>query len=189
MTTRRAFLAASIAGASIRTLRAAEPAIRFPTAARERLAIASYSLRTMIDSPRRRGPATPGAPLMDIKDFPAYAVKRFNVRNVEILGQHLRSTDAAYLEEFRRAVASAGARVVNIPTNVGASFYDPDAEKRATALANSKKWIDCAVALECPSVRLHIQGASGATPDAARAAAGLAEAAKYGESKSIVVNL
>ena len=26
---------------------------------------------------------------MDIKDFPAFVVQRFNVRNVELLGQHL----------------------------------------------------------------------------------------------------
>jgi len=190
-TTRRQFLAASAFLAAERHLRAAEPALRFPAAPRDRLAIASYSLRTIIDSPRRRASASANAPagLMDIKDFPAYAVKRFNVRNVEVLGQHLRSTDAAYLDEFRRALTAAGARLVNIPTSIGASLYDPDPAKRATAVENAKKWIDAAGALDCPSVRIHIQRAGNAAPDAARTAESLAGVAEYGASKSVVVNL
>src|SRR5436190_7360378 len=147
--TRRAFTIAPV-----RRLAAADPALRFPRAPRDRLAIASYSLRTLIDSPRNRARGAT-ATLIDIKDFPAYVVKRFNVRNLEVLGQHLRSTDAAYLEEYRAAVKSAGARIVNIPTGVGASLYDPDSGKRATAVENSKKWIAAAVTLDCPSVRLH----------------------------------
>src|SRR5215475_733604 len=154
--TRRQFTATSALLAATSRLRAAEPALRFPTDPHERLAIASYSLRTMIASPRRQAAADASAARMDIKDFPAYAVKRFNVRNLEILGQHLRSTDAPYLEEFRRAVTSAGARVINIPTSVGASLYDPDLAKRALATTNAKKWIDAAVTLDCPSVRIHI---------------------------------
>src|SRR5205814_534847 len=124
---------------------------------------------------------------MDIKDFPAFAMKRFNVRNLEILGQHLRSTEPAYLEEFGTVVKNAGARVINIPTSVGASLYDPDSAKRAIAVENSKKWIDAAVALDCPSVRIHIQRAGSTPPDADRAAEGLAMIAQYGASKSVVV--
>lgn len=186
--TRRQFATASALFAAGR-LRAAEPALRFPAAARERLAIASYSLRTMIASPRRQASADASASRMDIKDFPAYAVEHFNVRKVEILGQHLRSTEAGYLQEFRRALTSAGAQVVNIPTSVGASLYDPDAARRALAVENAKKWIDTATALDCPSVRIHIQRAGNAVPDVDRTAEGLVNIAQYGASKSVVVNL
>src|SRR5262245_58764330 len=123
--TRRAF----VIGPVLR-LMAADPAIPFPTAPRDRLAIASYCLRTLIDSPRNRSRGATSN-LIDIRDFPAFAVNRFNVRNLEVLGQHLRSTETAYLAEYRAAVASAGARLVNIPTGVGASLYDPDSAKRA----------------------------------------------------------
>jgi sugar phosphate isomerase/epimerase len=181
--TRRAFTIAPVL-----RLAAADPALRFPTAPRDRLAIASYSLRTLIDSPRNRARGAAAA-LIDIKDFPAFAVKRFNVRNLEVLGQHLRSTETAYLEEYRAAVKSAGARIVNIPTGVGASLYDPDSAKRATAVENSKKWIDAAVTLDCPSVRLHIQRAGDAAPDTGRAAASLAPIAQYGASKGVIVTL
>jgi sugar phosphate isomerase/epimerase len=185
--TRRQFVAASAILAA-RRLSAAEPALRFPTAPRDRLAIASYSLRTIIASPRR-GAADSTAGRMDIKDFPAYAVKRFDIRNVEVLGQHLRSADADYLEDFRRALTGAGARLINIPTGVGASLYDPDAAKRALAVENSKKWVDAASALDCPSVRIHIQRAGNTPPDVERTAEALAGIAQYGASKGVVVNL
>ncbi|HJZ95049.1 MAG TPA: sugar phosphate isomerase/epimerase family protein [Candidatus Solibacter sp.] len=185
--TRRQFTAASAALLAARRLSAAAgPALQFPTAPRDRLAIASYSLRTMLS--RGRG-ADSSAARMDISEFPAYAVKRFGVRNLEILGQHLRSTDAPYLDEFRRAVTAAGARVINIPTSVGASLYDPDAAKRTVAVENSKKWIDAAIALDCPSVRIHIQRAGNTTPDVDRTAEALSGVAQYGASKSVVVNL
>src|SRR5215831_9079791 len=105
-TTRRQFVAGAAGLAAAQTMPGAEPTLRFPTAPRERLAIASYSLRTLIDSPRRRAAGAPG--LMDIKDVPAFIVKQFDIRRVEILGQHLRSTEAAYLDEYRRSLRSAG---------------------------------------------------------------------------------
>src|SRR5437763_9235699 len=123
---RRDFLIASALIAAGRRLAAAEPAIRFPTAPRERLAMASYSLRAVLDSPRNRARANAPAALIDIKDFPAFAASRFQLRNLEVLGQHLGSTEPAYLAEFRAAVQSAGCQVVNIPTSIGASLYDPD---------------------------------------------------------------
>jgi sugar phosphate isomerase/epimerase len=187
--TRRDFLLTSALLAASRPLSAADPAIRFPTAPRDRLAIASYSLRAILDLPRNRARANPPATLIDLKDFPAFAVKRFQVRNLEVLGQHLRSTEPGYLAEFLGAVKSAGCKVVNIPTSVGASLYDPDVARRGTAAANAQKWIDVAVALECPSVRIHIQGARDTAPDAGRVAASLGPVVRYGATRSVVVNL
>jgi sugar phosphate isomerase/epimerase len=183
-TTRRQFVRASAMVAAAQSLKGAEPALRFPSAPRERLAIASYSLHTMIDL-RRAAPA----PTLDIKDFPAFVVKNFDLHKIEVLGQHLRATDAAYLQEFRRALASADVRVVNIPTSIGASLYDPDAGKRSTAVENAKKWVDIAGVLECPSVRLHIQRAGNSTPDAGRTAESLLPVAAYGAAKGVVINL
>jgi sugar phosphate isomerase/epimerase len=143
----------------------------------------------MLASPRRSADAGTASARMDIKDFPAYVVKRFDLWNVEILGQHLRSIDATYLEEFRRALTAAGVRVINIPTSVGASLYDPDAPRRALAVENSKRWIDAAVVLDCPSVRIHIQRAGTAQPNVERTAEALLAIAQYGVSKLVVVNL
>lgn len=184
--TRRDFLAALAAAHAVSA--ADTPSIPFPTAPRERLAVSSYPFRASIDSPRTRA-RNPQAALMDLKEFPRMVIERLNIRNVELLGEHIRAADSAYVAELRAAVKSAGSRVVNIPTGVAASVYDPDAERRATAIANAKKWIDTAVALDCPSVRIHVQRAQGASPDAALASESLGSIAQYGASKNVMVNL
>ena len=116
-------------------------------------------------------------------------VSRFQIHNLELLGQHLRSTEPGYLQEYRAAVKSAGTRIVNIPTNIGGSLYDPDTTRRETAVQNAKKWIDAAVDLDCPSVRIHIQGVKDAAPDAGIAVRSLRPVAEYGAAKGVVVNL
>lgn len=116
-------------------------------------------------------------------------VQRFGVHNVELLGQHFKSTEPLYLRELRDAVKAAGSHIVNIPTSVGASVYDPDPAKRSTAVDNAKKWIDIAVAVDCPSVRVHIQKVEGAKPDVNLAAQSLGAVSAYGASKGVVINL
>jgi sugar phosphate isomerase/epimerase len=186
---RRDFLIASLAAPAAQQLMAAnQPSIAFPTTPRDRLAVASYPFRAFIDTPRNRT-RNPQANLMSLKDFPGQVMERFKIRNVELLGDHITSTEPAYLEQLRASVKAAGSHVVNIPTGVGGSLYDADAAHRATAVGNAKKWIDTAVALDCPSVRIHIQGARGIDPDAGLAAESLGAVAQYGASKSVVVNL
>lgn len=186
---RRDFLICSALTPAARYLEAASvPALRFPSAARDRIAVASYPFRASIDSPRNRA-RNPQGPLIDLKEFPAMVVERFRIRNVELLGEHIRATDPAYLEQLRAAVKTAGSHVVNIPTGVGGSIYDADAAKRAAAVANAKKWVDTATALDCPSVRVHLQGARGTAPDAGMAAGSLGEIAGYGAEKGVMINL
>jgi sugar phosphate isomerase/epimerase len=126
---------------------------------------------------------------MDLKDFAAMVVKRFNVRNIEPLSDHFGSTDPSYLREFRAKVEKAGARVVNIAADPRDCFYDSVEAKRQKAVGNGKKWIDVAVAIGSPSVRLHIAGAHNVKPDADRAADSLKRLAEYGAQKNVLVNL
>jgi sugar phosphate isomerase/epimerase len=186
--TRRDVLIGSALLTRAHCLAATKPNLRFPTAARDRIAVASYSFRGSIDTPRNRA-RNPQATLIDLKEFPALVAERYKIRNVELLGQHLQSTEPAYLKELLVAVKSAGSNVVNIPTGVGASMYDPDPGKRATAVENSKRWIDAAVALECPSVRIHIQGVKGAAQDLALTAETLAPICQFAASRNVIVNL
>lgn len=186
---RRRFLAASaVAPLLPRLLAATSPSIKFPTAARDRLSVASYPFRALIDLPRNRE-RDPQGKLIDLKEFPAQVADRFKIHNVELLGQHFRSTEPAYLAELRAALKAAGSHAINIPTSAGASLYDPDPAQRSIAVANSKKWIDAAVAIDCPSVRIHVQGAKGVAPDVDLTAATLAQVAEYGASCNVVVNL
>ncbi len=167
---------------------AAAPNMRFPIAPRDRLAVASWSFREHLDTPENRARKSHGS-LLPLKDFAAMVVERYNIHNVEILGQHMPSTTPAYLKELREAVQRAGSHVVDLPAGGDASLYHPDARKRALAVEDGKKWIDAAVALDCPSVRLNISGAKGVPPDVALTAEGLSAIAQYGASRNVVVNL
>ena len=180
--TRRAFIGTSAALASARPGRAASaPDVHFPATARDRLAVATYPFRNFMDRPGHAG--------IKLTDFAAMVVEKFGIHNIEPLSAHFPSTEPAYLDGLRRAVEQAHAHIVNIPCNVGASLYDPDPARRDKAIAGSRKWVDVAVAVGSPGIRVHIQGARGAAPDVGRASESLKQVAEYGAARNIVVNL
>jgi sugar phosphate isomerase/epimerase len=149
------------------------PHVEFPANPRERLAVASYPFRKLV-------------PLLE---FPKMVADRFGVHGIEPLDEHFLSTDAGYLNQFLEALHASGSRVVNIPVGrMGGSFYDLDEDRRAKAIGTSKQWIDIAVKLGSPSVRVHVAEAKN-PPDVATAAASLREVASYGESRNVVVHL
>ncbi len=163
------------------------PDLRFPKEPRARLAVTSYPFREYIQSPTNSG-FDPHKQAMDLKDFPGFIAKRFGVYNINPLSSHFRSTDGAYLEEFREAVEKAGSHMVGLGLS-GGSFYDPDEAKRKAAADYCRKWIDIAAVVKSPSVRQHVSGHKGAKPDAALAAASLGQLAEYGSKRNIIVNL
>ena len=165
------------------------PDIQFPTDPRSRLAIASWPFREFIESPTNKWARNPKVPGMDLKEFPAMAVQKFNVHNIEPLSEHFRSTDETYVKQLRDAADKAGTRVVDVPTGVGASFYDTDPAQRKLAIHNGKKWVDIAVILGSPSIRTHIEGPNKIQPDVARAAESLKELASYGAGKNVIIAL
>ncbi|HTT63644.1 MAG TPA: sugar phosphate isomerase/epimerase family protein [Bryobacteraceae bacterium] len=180
--TRRAFLGTCTAlAAAPRALPSSTPDIHFPAAPRDRLAVASYPFRDFMDRP--------GHPGIKLTGFAAMVAEKFGMHNIEPLSEHFPSTQPAYLEELRRAVEQAHSHIVNIPANVGASFYDPDPGRRDRAIAGSRKWVDVAVAVGSPSVRVHVQGAGGAAPDVGRASESLKRVAEYGAARNIMINL
>ena len=180
-------LAAGAAGPAA-MFAAHEPHIDFPTDPRARLGVASYPFRAFIDSPRSRD-REKTKPGMTLLQFPAMVRERFNVRNIEPLDTHFASLEPAYLHQLREAVDKAGMHVIDIPCEVRASLYDPDAAKRKIGIDNAKKWVDAAVVIGSPSIRVHIQGARGIAPDVRRAAESLRVIADYGAEKNVVINL
>ena len=180
-------LAAGAAGPAA-MFAAHEPHIDFPTDPRARLGVASYPFRAFIDSPRSRD-REKGKPGMTLLQFPAMVKERFDVRNIEPLDSHFASLEPGYLHQLREAVEKAGMRVIDIPCGSRASLYDTDAAKRKAAIDNAKKWVDAAVTIGSPSVRVHIEGVHGMTPDVGRAAESLRVIADYGAEKNVVINL
>lgn len=162
---------------------AIQPHIRFPATPRERLAVATYPFRKLVNT--KSG-------TMKLEDFPALVVSRFGLRLMEPLGDHFPSTDAAYLHQFKASLQKAGVGVVNIPVNPHGSLYDPDAQKRQAAVSKAKEWVDVATVLGSPSIRVSItgvKGVNGVNPDVDRTVESLKTIAAYGQSKNVLVNL
>jgi sugar phosphate isomerase/epimerase len=166
----------------------AGPSIRFPTEARERIAIASYPFRDFIlGRDEKAGSGNSGK--MELKLFAAHVSAKFNIRKIEPWSEHFRSLEKGYLEEVRAGVAKAGGAIVNIAVDGEHSPYAADGAERERAVAFSRQWIDAAVAIGSPSVRTNLPQAKDAKPDVERTAASLKRVAEHAAAKNVVVNL
>jgi sugar phosphate isomerase/epimerase len=162
-----------------------EPSVRFPSAPRARVSVASYPFREFIAGPEHRT----GNSTIELKDFAAHVAERFQINRIEPWSKHFLSTDPQYLVEFHAAVAKAHSAVADIAVDGEHSPYASDAAEREQAIAFSKEWVDVAVALGSPSIRTNIPAANNAKPEVARLAESLASVAQYASSKNVVVHL
>jgi sugar phosphate isomerase/epimerase len=169
------------------------PAAKFPSVARDRVAVAAYPFREFLVGWKgwdgKSSSSVPVAQQIELKNFAAHVAEKFNVHKIEPWGPIFPSTDAKYLEQFRAAVEKAGSAVVDIAIDGRYSQYSPDVSERDRAVTSSKQWVDVGAALGSPSIRTHIQGPKDAKPDVGRAADTLARVAEYGAKKNVVVHL
>ena len=196
--TRRAFLerlsALTAGGFTAATLSGAmpnpesEPHILFPIHPRERISIASYPFRAYIVSPDNRDRDT-SLPGINLLEFPAHVVAKFNIHNIEPHSRHFTSLQPDYLDSFQQVLQRARVRVVNIAVSATNSFYDADAFAREKALDYAKKWVDVAVRIGSPGVRTHIATAKNSPPNLEPAAENLRNLADYAAGKNVVVTL
>jgi sugar phosphate isomerase/epimerase len=196
--TRRAFLekisvltaggltAASAVGALPNT--DLEPHIIFPTRPRERISIASYPFRAYILSPDNRDRDT-SLPGMNLLEFPAHVVAKFNIHNIEPHSRHFTSLQPDYLDDFRQILLKLKVRVVNIAVSTVHSFYDADGSNRDKAVTFAKKWVDVAVRIGSPGIRTHIAAAKNSSPNVELTAGSLHEVTEYAADRNIVVTL
>lgn len=190
-TTRRRFLgqcAAAAAGAYVgpTLARAASaPSLHFPSEPRQRIAVASYPFREFIAGSEHQ----PGNPVIELKDFAAHVVEKFNVNKIEPWTGHFPSREAKYLEQFRASVDKAKAAIANVAVDGEHSPYATDRSEREQAVAFSKQWVDAAVTLGSPSIRTNLPAAKNVKPDLERAADSLRRVIEYASVKGVVVNL
>ena len=113
---------------------ASGPTVQFPLDPRERVAVAAYPFREFIVGWKGWDGKTPGkVPLsqqIELKDFAAHVVQKFNVHKIEPWSPIFPSTDPKYLQQFRAAVENAGSAVVDIAVDAGHSQYALDATER-----------------------------------------------------------
>lgn len=169
------------------------PAVQFPTAPRERVAVAAYPFREFIVGWKGWDGNTPSpvpaAKQMELKNFAAHVAEKFNVHKIELWSPLFPSREPRYLDELRAATEKAHSAVVDIAASVDHSQYADDPEEREAAVKVSKEWIDIGVALGSPSIRTHIEGAKGSKPDVNRTADTLSRVAEYAAKKNLVVHL
>ncbi len=160
------------------------PDLSFPAQPRERIAIASYPFREFI-----AGDDSKATKPMDLKDFAAHVVEKFQINKIEPWTGHFPSTEAKYLAQFRAALEKARVTVVNIAVDGEHSPYAADRSEREQAIAFSKTWVDNAVAIGSPSIRTSLPPANDSKPDLDRAAESLTRVTEYASGKNIVVSL
>ncbi len=182
--TRRYFLGTSLAAAA--SLGAEHPHWKFPTKPRERLAVSSYPFRSVIQK-AHASDEEGAAGGMTLEQFAETIVPKLNVPGIEPWSRHFKSTDAEYVGGLYQAFRGAGLHVVNIPVDIGAKLCGSP-EERASGLAEYHKWVDAAVLLRSPSIRVHLPRA--AKDDSIGCAVeSLTALAAYGASKNVVINV
>jgi sugar phosphate isomerase/epimerase len=158
------------------------PAVKFPSDPRHRLSVSTYPFRDFMISTRKLG-----AGKLTLQQFAATLHQKFGVYGIEPWSPHFESLDPAYLTELATAFKTASLKVVNIPCDVSVKLCGTPGE-RDKALATYHQWVDAAVTVDSPSIRVHCP--AGPDPaDIACAVAGLKALAEYGKSKNIVINL
>jgi sugar phosphate isomerase/epimerase len=164
------------------------PSLQFPSAPRERIAIASYPFRENIASAHEKAAAS-AIPKMDLKNFAVFVKSKFNINKIEPWSEHFHSLDAKYLNDLRSVVEKSGGAIVNIAVDGLHSPYAVDKAERERAISFSKQWIDVAATVGSPSVRTNMPPAKDSKPDLERARESLLRVAEYGAAKNILVNL
>lgn len=178
---RREFIGVSLAFAA--SVRGAEPQANFPTEPRQRLAVSSYPFRSVINSAHGedRDTTKPG---MSLAQFAEMVMTKLQVPGIEPWSRHFDSTDSSYVRDLGRSFQKAGVRVVNIPVDANVHLCGSGPEARKAGLDTYHKWVDAAVILGSPGIRVHVPGT-----DTSCASDALKELASYGAQKNIVINL
>jgi sugar phosphate isomerase/epimerase len=163
----------------------AAPNLQFPTQPRDRIAIASYPFREFIVGKEHKN----GNPAIELKDFAAHVIEKFNINKIEPWTGHFPSSDAKYLDQFRAALETSKAMAVNIAVDGTHSPYSLNRAERDKAIAFSHQWIDAAAALGSPSLRTNLPPATDSQPELSRTADTLSHVLEYAAARNIVINL
>ena len=181
----RGALLCSAAAAAAQSI--TQPHADFPTDPRSRIAVATYPFRASILAPDNDG-RDPSKAGMDLAEFARYIRSNFNVHGIEPLNSHFTSTDPAAIRKLRAAFDAAGIRTVNIPVDEPIELCSTDSNKRQSGNVRYRHWIDTAVLLGSPSIRIWLPKCSDA-PAVPLALAALRPTLDYAASRNIVVNL
>jgi sugar phosphate isomerase/epimerase len=187
MITRRSFVKGALVLSAGTAFAAKGPVANFPSAPRARLAVASYPFREMITAPNN-GDRDPKKKGMDLAQFARFVHTEFGVPGIEPLSTHFASTEIAEVRKLRKAFDAAGVHTVNIPVDDAVELCSEDAAKRDAGNARYRRWIDIAVLLGSPGIRVWIPKCADRS-DLPKAVRALEPTIQYAASQNIVVSL
>ncbi len=159
----------------------------FPAEPRARIAVATYPFRESIIAPNNeeRDPKKTG---MDLAAFARLIRSEFAVSGIEPLSTHFPSTESSEIHKLRAAFDAAGVYTVNIPVDDRVELCSEDAAKREDGNARYRRWIDIAIMLGSPSIRVWIPKCTD-TSDMPKAVRALKPTVDYAATRNIAVNL
>ena len=185
--TRRSVIKGAFVCSASAAFAAMPPQATFPVDPRARIAVATYPFRASIIAPgnQDRDPKKPG---MDLASFARLVRTEFKVHGIEPLDSHFASTESGEVRKLRAAFDAAGVYTVNIPVDEKVDLCSDDEARRNLGNARYRHWIDVAVLLGSPSIRVWIPKCSD-TSDLPRAVRALKPTIDYAATVNIVVNL
>ena len=188
ISSRRSFLAQVAVACSYTAFGEPTPRVSYPTDPRHRLAVATYPFRSRIISPTNseRSEKVPG---MDLAAFARYIRSEFNVFGIEPLHSHFASTDLADIRRLKSAFDAVGVRTVNIPVDEDVDVTSSDPARRDASRRAYERWIDIAVVLQSPSIRIGTVPHGSAPSDIDGPAAALKPLSSYAAARNVIVCL
>ena len=163
------------------------PRAIFPVDPRARIAVATYPFRALIIAPGNQD-YDAKKPGMDLASFARFVRTEFKVHGIEPLDSPFASTEPTEIRKLRAAFDEAGVYTVNIPVDEKVDLCSEDEATRNAGNARYRHWIDVAVLLGSPSIRVWIPKCSD-TSDLPRAVRALKPTLDYAATRNIVVNL
>jgi sugar phosphate isomerase/epimerase len=159
----------------------------FPADPRARIAVATYPFRAFIIAPGNKE-IDPKKKGMDLAQFAKFLRTEFNVRGIEPLSTHFPSKEMSEVHKLRAAFDAAGVFTANVPVDERVDLCSDDQAKREEGNAAYAHWIDIAVVLGAPSIRVWIPKCHD-TSDLPKAEKALGPTIAYAKKRNIVVTL
>ena len=162
------------------------PSHTSPTSPRHRLAVATYPFRAMIRAPHNTDTSAT-IPTVDLAGFAQRIRTEFDVFGIEPLHSHFPSTDLADIRKLKSAFDAVDIRTVNIPVDEDVDLTSPDPTRRAESFRTLARWIDIAVVLQSPSIRIGAVPHGTGPADIAGPAAALQPLLQYAAARNIIL--
>jgi sugar phosphate isomerase/epimerase len=159
----------------------------FPADPRARIAVATYPFRAFLIAPGNKE-IDPKKKGMDLAQFAKFVRTEFNVRGIEPLSTHFPSKEMSEVHKLRAAFDAAGTFTANVPVDERVDLCSDDQAKREEGNAAYAHWIDIAVVLGAPSIRVWIPKCHD-TSDLPKAMNALMPTIAYAKKRNIVVTL